>query len=596
MATAEKPKVLKPGENERSSLKLRQKLELLRSQLENERVTFLPQWRDLADHILPRRPRFFISDVNKGDRRNQKILDSTATMSARTLRAGMMSGVTSPARPWFRLTIADQDLAEDGEIKEWLHKTAQRISTSFLRSNLYNVLPILYGDLGTFATGCIFVEEDFSGEVMRFYPFPLGSYMISQNEKLKVDTFYREFRMTVRQAVNKFGRDPVDPKKIDWTKFSVHVKNLYDRNQMEEWVDVAHAILPNQDYDVGRAESRFKKYVSIYYERGQLGSGTSYLTDIDTNRYLSIKGYDFFPVLAPRWEVTGEDVYGTDCPGMVSLGDIKQLQKGERNTLKAIEKQINPPMTGPTSLRNSKASLLPGDTTYVDVRDGQQGFRPVHEVRFDIGNMEQKQEQVRNRIQRGFFEDLFLMLAQSDRRQITAREIEERHEEKLLALGPVLEQLNQDLLDPLIDIAFEIHLRQGLIEEPPAAIQGTELKVEYISIMAQAQKLVGIGGVERFAGFVGQAAALNPEVLDKMDMDQMVDVYGEMTAVPPQLIRTDEAAANIRGQRAQAQAQAQKMETIQGGAQAAKDLSQAKLDEDSALGALLGDPEAGGIV
>ena len=576
------------------ALNLRQKLELLRSQLDNERSTFTSHWRDLSDYILPRRGRFWITDANKGDRRNQKILDTTATMAARTLRSGMMSGVTSPARPWFRITLPDQDLAEKGAVKQWLDTVRTRISTSFLRSNLYNVLPILYGDLGTFGTGAMFVEEDFTGEVMRFYPFPIGSYMIAQDEKLKVNTFYREFRMTVRQVVNKFGKD--ENGKIDWSKFSAHVKNQYDQGQLEAWVDVAHAVIPNMDWQEKKLESRYKKFLSIYYERGQLGSGNVYLTDIDQNKYMSIKGYDYFPVLAPRWEVTGEDVYGTHCPGMVALGDIKQLQTGERKTLQAIEKTINPPMVGPTSMQNQSASLLPGDITYIDVREGMQGFRSAHEINFNIQGMEQKQEQVRYRIQRAFFEDLFLMLAQSDRRQITATEIEERHEEKLLALGPVLEQLNQDLLDPLIDIAFDMHVRQGLIPEPPPEIAGSELKIEYISVMAQAQKLVGVGNVERLAGFVGQAAQFSPDALDKLDLDQMIDVYGDMTSAPPSVIRTDEQVAAIRAQRQQQQQAMQQAEMMKQGASAAKDLSQAKLEEDNALSAVLGNPDAGNVV
>lgn len=573
------------------SYDLRQKLEILRGQMENERTSFLAQWRDLADYILPRRPRFFITDVNKGDRRNTKILDTTSTMSARTLRAGMMSGITSPARPWFRLTVSDPALAEQGDVKRWLHYVSDRMNTSFLRSNLYNVLPIIYGDLGVFATGCMYVEEDFDGDVMRFYPFPIGSYMISQNEKLKVDTFMRDFRMTVRQLIGKFGR-PDNKKEIDWSVFSQHVRNLYDQGQLEAWIDICHCIMPNPEHNESKPSSEYKKFLSVYYERSMSAS----VTDSDNNKYLSLKGYDYFPVLAPRWEITGEDVYGTDCPGMVALGDIKQLQTGEKRALQAIEKMINPPMTGPTSLRQQKASILPGDITYVDARDGQSGFRAAHEINFNLQALEIKQEQVRNRVQKAFFEDLFLMLANSDRRQITAREIDERHEEKLLALGPVLEQLNQDLLDPLIDLAFDFHLRQGLIPPPPEAMQGMDMKVEYISIMAQAQKLVGVGAVERFAGFVGNIGQVSPDVFDKVNMDQMVDVYGDITSVHPSIIRTDEEVEAIRAQRNQAAAAQQQMATIKDGAAAARDLSQAKITDDSALGALLSNPQAGAIV
>jgi hypothetical protein len=573
--------------SEKQALSLRMKLELLRSELDQERVSFIPTWQEASDYILPRKSRFFISDTNKGDRRNQKILDNTGTVAVRTLRAGMMSGVTSPARPWFRLGLQNKETPEEGPVKQWLHKSAQTISNSFLRSNLYNILPMLYGDLGVYGTGCMFVEEDFTGDVMQFYHFPIGSYWISQNEKLKVDTFYREFRMTVRQVINKFARNPDGS--INWDNLSESIKNYYNRNQLETFVDIAHVVMPNMDHDLKKLESKYKKFISIYYERGNTGPGDNRNVQFDRDfKYLSMKGYDFFPCLAPRWETTGEDVYATDSPGITAVGDIKQLQTGERRALQAIEKMINPPMTGPTSLRNQKVSQLPGDVTFVDTREGQGGFRPAHEVRFDINAMEAKQEQVRYRIQRAFFEDLFLMLAQSDRRQITAREIEERHEEKLLALGPVLEQLNQDLLDPLIDIAFDIHIRQGLLEDPPEEIQGEALKIEYISIMAQAQKLVGISGVDRFMGFASQLAQLDPNVLKKVDTEQAIDVYADMTSVPPSLVRPDDVVEAMKMQEQQQIQAAQQMEMAAQGAKAARDLSQAKTDEENLLNEITG--------
>jgi hypothetical protein len=213
----------------------------------------------------------------------------------------------------------------------------------------------------------------------------------------------------------------------------------------------------------------------------------------------------------------------------------------------------------------------------------------VHEVNPRIIELEQKQEQIRSRVRRAFYEDLFLMLSTSDRRDFTAREIEERHEEKLLALGPVLEQLNQDLLDPLVDVTFDIMLRQGLVPTPPQEIQGMPLRVEYLSVMAQAQKLVGIAGIERFAGFAGQVAQMAPEILQKIDTDQIIETYADMTSIPPAIIRSDEQTQALRAQ-AQKQAQAQQAtEMLSSGSQAAKNLSQAKLDDgDNALARIIG--------
>lgn len=573
----------------------RQQLEILRSQLDNERSTFTAHWRDLSDYVQPRRARFYTSDVNKGDRRNQKIIDSTATMALRTLRSGMMSGVTSPARPWFRLTTGEPQLAEVGAVKVWLSQVQHILQTSFLKSNLYNTLPTVYGDLGLFGTAAMSIEEDFNGDVIYTQSFPIGSYMIAKNNVGRVDTFVREFRMTVQQVVQQFGIEP-GASEIDWSNISAYVKNLWDIGQTQQWVEIVHVICPNWNYKPNRLESRFKKYLSCYYERG-LSANTSqgYLQDGDGEKLLSEKGYDYFPVLCPRWETTGEDVYGTDCPGMLALGDVKQLQLGERRLMEAIEKMIRPPMKAPASMKNQSASILPGDITYMANDQLADSFRPVHEVNFRINEMEMKQEQVRRRIQRAFFEDLFLMLASSDRRQITAREIEERHEEKLLALGPVLEQLNQDLLDPLIDIAFDIHLRQGLLPEAPEELQGMDLKVEYVSIMAQAQKLVGLAGIERFAGFAGQIAQFDPSVLKKVKAQQMIDVYADVVSIDPSIIRTDEEVQAMEAAEADQALRAQQAQEAVAMANTAKTLSEVPMEGDSALNRMLDVARAGSL-
>jgi len=358
----------------------REKLELLRTQLENESSTFTSHWRDLSDYILPRRSRFTITDANKGERKNQKIIDSTATLAARTLRSGMMSGITSPARPWFRLSTNDPDMAEFGPVKEWLYAVSNVMTGMFLRSNLYNCLPIIYGDMGVFGTACLSIEEDFD-DVVRFYPFAIGSYRIANNSKLKVDVFQRDFRMTVRQIVQKFGQ--MKNGKPDWSIFSSQVKSAWDNGLYETWIDVSHVVQPNEGYQKDKAGQQYKKYSSCYYERGYMGQANGMYSD---GRILRESGYNHFPILAPRWEITGEDVYGTSCPGMDALGDIKQLQIGERRGAQALEKMVNPPMTGPTSLMNRKASIASGDITYVDSRDAGSMFRPAHETNLRLDN------------------------------------------------------------------------------------------------------------------------------------------------------------------------------------------------------------------
>lgn len=557
----------------------RQRYNLLLSQLKTERATFESFWRDLGDNISPKRVRFTQTDSNKGDRRNQKIIDSSPTFAARTLASGMMSGITSPARSWFRLTVPDPDLAEQASVKAYCDEVTQRMRVVFNRSNLYNKLPTLYNDLGVFSTGVMAVLED-DDSIIRCQDYPVGSYYLANDSRLRVRVFMREFRMTVRQVVERFG--------IENT--SEAVQRAYANKSFEEWVNVVHVIAPNEDYDAQRIRAKYKQFTSCYFESAQVGSAAP--SDAP-DTFLEESGFDEFPVLAARWETTGEDVYGTNGPGMTALGDIKMLQAAEKKGYKALDKSIDPPLQAPPELRNNRVSLLPGDITYV-AQGTNSGIRPVHEVRLALQELEAKQQQTRARIDRAFFADLFLMLTYADatrgQQPLTATEINERHEEKLLALGPVLEQLNQDVLDPLIDRTFAIMARRGLLPDPPQELEGMPLKVEYVSIMAQAQKAIGLASLERFASFVGNTVQQteHTEILDKINFDNLVDEYADGAGIPSRVLVSDDDVAATRKARADAQAQQAASEQAPAVAQTAKNLSQTPLGGNTALAALLG--------
>ena len=574
----------------------RQWLEVMRSQLANERSSFMSHWRDLGENILPRRPRFQTFDVNRGDRRNQKIIDSTGSLAVRDLSSGMMAGISSPSKPWFRLAVSNPALMANENVKRWLHDETVGMVDTFIRSNLYNVLPIIYGDIGTFATGAMLVEEDFQ-KVVRFYHFPIGSYYISANDRGEIDFFMREFRMTVRNLVKKFGKKDANGE-IIWSNFSSYVKQAYDNSQDEAWCEVRHAIFANDEYDENKLSSKFKKYRSIYYEAGYgIGDNNNYTQVFDQDIFLRDSGYDYFPVLAPRWEVNAEDSYGNNCPGIMALGDIKALQLLHKRKAQAIEKKVNPPMKGPTSLKTVKTSILPGDITFTDEREGQKGFSPIHEVNLQLKEVLEDIMQHQDRIRRCYFTDLFRLFIDDPRSTPpTAEEIKEKAGEKLTSLGPVLEQLNGDLFDKLIDITFAMRLRQGLVSPPPQELAGQPLHVEYISIMAQAQKLIGISGMERLIGGVSSVAGIDPSAGDKLNADAWVDEYADTLGVNPKLVRTDDEVKQIRQARAQAAQQKAQTEMIASNAKAAADLSAAKTGDDNALTAVLDQAKAGSLV
>lgn len=556
---------------------MRQQLDRRLAQLKNERDRgWFPLWREISEHIAPDMGRWNASDANEGKRRDQSIINSTGRSALKVLASGMFSGMTSPSRPWFKLATPDAALMEFGPVKSWLHQAEKVLADVFARSNLYNVLPTLYAEQGAFGIGAIACMPD-DEEFVRFYNFTAGSYMAATSSRQQVDTLYREFRMTARQMAQQFGKDAL----------SSTVRTLLDTNP-DAWVDVCHAVEPNDQRDPGRPDNRNMPIRSVYWEKGG-----------DADKVLRQSGFKTSPIMVPRWDVNGENVYGAG-PGSVALGDTKALQLMEKRKAQMLEKLVNPPMGAPASLRGQRASILPGDITYLDTTNIGQQFAPLYQI--DAGAYSALRSEImahEERINSAFFVDLFLMISSMDDVR-TATEIAARKEEKMLMLGPVLERMNDELLDPLIDRVFGMMIEQSMprwtgllpgnpmLPPPPEELAGMDLNVEYVSILAQAQKALGVAGIERAVGFAGNLAGIQPDIIDKIDFDQAVNEVTAMLGVPPTMIRSDEAAAELRQQRAQAQQQQQAMEQMSAGIQGAKLLSETNVTDPSALTALVG--------
>ncbi|EMM6718497.1 phage tail protein [Klebsiella aerogenes] len=534
--------------------------------LNNDRSSFEPHWRELSDFINPRGSRFLVTDVNRNDRRNTKTVDPTATLANRTLSSGMMSGITSPARPWFKLATPDPDMMDYGPVKLWLEAVQRRMNEVYNKSNLYQSLPLLYSSLGTYSTGAMAVLED-DEDVIRTMMFPIGSYYLANSARGSVDTCYRKFTMTVRQLVMEFGMSNV----------SASVKGLWESGSYETWIEVIHAVYPNIDRDTGKLDSKNKRVKSVYFEVGG-----------DNDKLLRESGFDEFPIMAPRWEFNGEDVYGSSCPGMIALGQVRALQVEQMRKAQLIDKATNPPMVAPTSLRTQRVSLLPGDVTYLDVMTGQDGLKPAYLVNPNTADLLADIQDTRQMINSAYFVDLFMMLQNINTRSMPVEAVIEMKEEKLLMLGPVLERLNDECLNPLIDRTFSIMARKNLLPPPPDVLQGMPLKIEYISVMAQAQKSIGLSSLSSTVGFIGQLAQVKPEALDKLDTDQAIDAFAEMSGVSPTVIVPQEQVNQIREERAQQQKQQQAMAMGMAAAQSAKTLSEAQTADPSVLTAISG--------
>lgn len=528
--------------------------------LQSDRSDWDDHWREIAEYMLPRAPRFLASDRNRGEKRHNSIYDSTALRALNVLGAGMMSGASSPARPWFRLATQDEDLMDFAPVKLWLSDVTSLMQSVFARSNMYRALHTLYIQEGAFGTGASIMTDDFEN-VINLTTMSIGEYALATDYRGNVNTLYRRFEKSVGELVGEFGIGKVSPT----------VLNLHAQGKLDAQIPIIHAIEPRIDRDTKARDSKNMAWASVYFEEG-----------CDHGGYLRESGFERFPGLCPRWLTYSGDVYGSS-PGMDVLGDVKQLQHQQKRKAQGIDYMTKPPLQAPTSMKNRQFNTLPGGVTVVDMAGPGAGIRPAWETRLDLNHLLADINDVRQRIKEGFFSDLFLMLANQTNTRMTATEVAERHEEKLLMLGPVLERQDTDLFDPAIELTFERIIKAGILPPPPPELQNVDLNVEYVSMLAQAQRAVSTNAVDRFVGNLGSIAQFKPDVLDKFDADEWADAYSDMLGVDPQMIVGSDKVALIRKQRADAQAQAMQAEQMAQQAKTARDMAAADTEGKNAL-------------
>jgi hypothetical protein len=542
-------------------------------------------WEDCADFIDGARGRFFAKQhdaaAEQRRRRNDLLYNEEAKFAANTLASGMMAGVTSPARPWFALSTGDPQLDENPDVKMWLKSTQEIMLQVFGKSNFYGSMYSMYRELGVFGTACMGAYRS-SESLIRFVPYTIGSFRLGVGAERRVDTMYRKYTITTAAAVGEFGLK----------NMSEEVRKAYNAGRDNQPVTILHAIEPNDERVFGSPLAREMPYRSAYFEyvKGKKGKEDP----------IRLSGFKDKPFMAPRWSVVEDEAYASSYPGIDSMGTNKGLQVEELDYAMAREKMHNPPLIGDASLRQTGIDLVAGGVSYIANmgQNNKASLQSVYDVRPDISALVEAIGTKETRINRAFYADLFLMLTDIDRAQITATEIAERKEEKLLMLGPVLERLNTELLDPVIDRTFDLLYAQGFIPPPPSVMQGLagqDLKTEYVSVLAQAQKAVSTAAVEATAAFVGNLAATGwPEARHKMNPFEAIEDYARAKGVAPDVLRADDEAqqlAQAEAQAMQAQQVAEAAPQVAGAvnqaAQAAQTASETSLNGDPMLDQML---------
>ncbi len=539
-------------------------------QLEAEREPFEEIWREIAEFMVPERGRLLPSDrENQGRKKHQSIVNGTATNDGITCAAGIASGVHNQAHEWFSFTTGDDDLDEVGPVKAWLSDVSRLVRLTLSGSNLYKVLPRTDVDLVFFNSACLYFEQD-TKDLVRFIDVPVGQYYWAVGAEGRVDTVYRVFDMTARQMEQEFGK----------AALSQAAREALSNGQGEKYFCVVHVVEPNSAYQKNKRGPANKKYSSCWFERAQ--------TEGEKDKTLRERGYGVFPYACPRWETTGNTPYGTSGPGRRALGDTKSIQTLERRKAQLVERMVAPPVQA-AGLAGQKVNLGPGEVVHVDAITAGKGIAPILEVRGEqLVAAEQSIREGEARVGECFFRTLWRMLETSEGQKMTATEVAERKNEKMQQLAPVLAGLNDELSAPIVEFVYYVLLINGALPPPPEELQGREFDIEFLNILAKAQKAMGVASTDRFIATIGAVAAIKADIVDKVNTDQLADRLAAALGVDPSIINTDEEVAKIRQGRAQAQAAAQQQEDAANQVQAAKVLSETDTSSDNALTRILG--------
>lgn len=572
----------------RDDWELRMRCQRRRQAAINEREPYMRDWQQVSDFVDPSRGRFDSptpsSPVKKPVNRG-RIIVNTATRAVRVCVAGMASHITSKARPWFQLQTPYPELNELKDVRVWLEDVTEIIRDTLAKSNFYKAMPVLYAENVEFGIGAMLSIPD-DDEVVRFINLTAGTYAIGLDDKGRVDMLWRSWTDTAKNIVECYHFDNC-PDQIQ----RAYQQNPDQRFVLESIMEKNPDVVPG----VGRHGIRpvsGRPYREIVWLQGREG---------DKHGVIFMGGHYEAPFVAIRWNPVGDEIYSSS-PCLDSLGDVKQLQYQAGQYLRLLDLGAEPPLGIPEFLRNKPASLSPKSKTYLpDQQTGAQaGPLYTPDPRF-MTELQVSMQACIQRINDTLFVPLFLMLdSLGDQTGRTATEIAERKEEKITVLGPTLEVVTDEGLDPTIVRAFGMASRAGKIPPPPQALDGVPLKIEYTSILAQAMKAAGTVSVERMINFMGSLVGLtkDPTYLDKLDMDQAVDEYQERVGAPARMIRSDEEVAQIRAGRAQEKQMAQMAAAAKPAAdyaQAASTLATTVPDEDSMLanvqGMLSGAPQ-----
>ena len=507
-----------------------------KGKLKAQRGTWETHWQDLSNYVLPNEADFNLSR-SRGDKRTTLVYDSTGIHANEMLAAGLHGMLTNPASNWFSLRIKNNqsNLADNSESKEWLEQTTNAILSEIAAPDVAFPSHIheYYLSLCSIGTACMFVGEPTTREGISFRAIHIDEIFIAENADGIIDTVFRVFKMTVRQIVQKWGEKSLSPR----------IQRMYEKKEFDKEVELFHCVYPRDDVDKGKKAATMLPVASVYIDERD-------------KHVLAEGGFDEMPYMVSRWAKAVGEVFGRS-PAMTALPDIKMLQEIMKTTIKAAQKVVDPPLLVPDDGVLGPVRTIPGGLNYYRASSGAR-IEPLL-TGGNIGLSYEMMNDLRERIRTTFFLD---QLQFQGAPRMTATEVVERTERTLRLLGPTLGRLQSEFLGPMIERIFGVLSRSGRLPEPPESMSEQELKIEYVSPLARAQRQTETQGIMRTLEFIGPIAGMDPQAAQVIKGADTVRHIAELNGVPPMLLKSnDDLMAEMQ---AQQQAQAAQQQMMQG--------------------------------
>tara|TARA_E500000178_G_scaffold72923_1_gene70686 strand:- start:198 stop:1880 length:1683 start_codon:yes stop_codon:yes gene_type:complete len=514
--------------------------------LGQERGTWEVNWQEILDYVMPRKADI-VTLRTRGEKRTEVLFDSTAITANNLLAASLQGTLTSPSLPWFSIKLRDEELNENRDVQLWLEDTARRMYDTFNETNFNTEVHEMYLDLCSIGTAALFVEEGTKGfdtDGIHFNCLHIAEYYVQENINGKVDTLYRKYKLTARQAVQEFGYDNLGEK-----------IQTASKEKPDHKFNFIHAVEPTEDYKraLGKAGTKLPFHSCHVCEEDKMVVRTG--------------GYNEFPYLVPRWSKATGEIFGRS-PSFNALPDIKTLNKAVEIGLKAWAKAIDPPLLVQDDGVIGRVRMTPAGITVIR-NDG--AVKPLQiGTNWQITDL--KENQLRTAIRQAYYSD---QLQLQEGPQMTATEVQVRYELMQRLLGPTLGRFQSEFLNPLIERVFGIMYRAGALMKEPDLIQGTKIDVEYLGPLARSQRMEESVAIERLYSLAMNIAQIDPAIMDNIDHDEAVRLRGNLLGVPKTVLRGKDDVDSLRAMRAEQAQMAQMAQEQQALGKAQKDQAQA---------------------